>query len=113
MLVIWQWVESTTKGGEMLIPFMFYWKSQIAHIRVCHVRKIKFPIFPTNHKVQGNNLVYKLHGHAEDGIRQATTTIDLYIFFKESLIFVLIYQFFRVFVQFNCMNYNAKHWLVF
>jgi hypothetical protein len=50
---------------------------QIAYIHECHIRAIKFSMAPTNHKVQGNDLVYKLPKHAKDGIRQAIVTIEL------------------------------------
>jgi hypothetical protein len=41
------------------------------------VREIKFPMLPIEHRVHGNDLVYKLLEHAKDGIRQAMATIKL------------------------------------
>jgi hypothetical protein len=32
---------------------------------------------PANHKVQGNDLIYKLSEYVEDGIRHAIATIDM------------------------------------
>jgi hypothetical protein len=60
--------------GSSYVPLR---KSQTTHVHVCHVKAIKFPMFLADHRVQGNDLVYKLLEHAEDGIRQAIATIDL------------------------------------
>jgi len=32
---------------------------------------------PANHKVQGNDLIYKLSEYVKDGIRHAIATIDM------------------------------------
>lgn len=63
--------------GNLGSSYVLLRKSQTVHVHVCHVRAIKFLMFQTNHGVQGNDFVYKLPAHAEDGIRQAITTIDL------------------------------------
>jgi len=49
----------------------------VVFIRVCHIRVIKFPMLPANHRVQGNDLVYKLPEYAEDGIRQSIVAVKL------------------------------------
>jgi hypothetical protein len=40
-------------------------------------RAIKFPMLPTNHKVQGNDLVYKLLEYVENGISHSIAAIEL------------------------------------
>jgi hypothetical protein len=50
---------------------------EVFYIYVCHVRVFKFPMLPTYHKVQGNDLVYKLPKFAKDDIRQNITFIQL------------------------------------
>jgi hypothetical protein len=65
------------RWGNFESSYVLLQKSQTTHIHVCNVRAIKFPMFPMDHNVLGNDLVYKLLGDAKDGIRQAITTIDL------------------------------------
>ncbi len=51
-------------------------KSQVVVLDICNVKAIKFPMVLTSHRVQGNDLMYKLLQHVEDGIREAITTLD-------------------------------------
>jgi hypothetical protein len=50
---------------------------QTAYIHACRIKSIKFLMALANHRIQGNDIVYKLPEHAEDGIRQAIATIEL------------------------------------
>jgi hypothetical protein len=63
--------------GSSKSSYLLLRKSQIVYIHVCRVKAIRFPMLLANHRVQGNDLVYKLLKHDEDGIRQAIVTIDL------------------------------------
>jgi hypothetical protein len=65
------------KWGSSKSSYVLLRRSQIAYMHVCHVRAIKFPMLLAYHKVQGNDLVYKLPKHAKDGIKRAIAAIDL------------------------------------
>jgi hypothetical protein len=47
------------------------------YIHACHARVIKFPMALIDHRVQGNELMYKLPEHEEDGIRNVIVAIKL------------------------------------
>jgi hypothetical protein len=64
----WGWIKFT---------YVLLMQSCTTYIHACHVRVIKFPMLLANYKVQGNELVYKLSPHVEDGIRHATVSIEL------------------------------------
>ncbi len=64
------------KWGRSKFTYTLLKDFQTTYIHECHIRAIKFSMAPTNHKVQGNDLVYKLPKHVKDGIMQAITTIE-------------------------------------
>jgi hypothetical protein len=51
----WSWLKSS---------YVLLIRSQIAYIHACHVRTIKFPMALVDHKVWGNELLYKFLKHA-------------------------------------------------
>lgn len=65
------------KWGQLESTYVLLKDFQTTYIHVCHVRAIKFLMAPTNHRVQGNDLMYKLFKHVEDGIKQSIVAIEL------------------------------------
>jgi hypothetical protein len=64
------------KWGQSKHSYGFLKKSQVVVWDICNVRAIKFPMVPTSHRVQGNDPMYKLLHHVEDGIKEVITTLD-------------------------------------
>lgn len=50
--------------------------SKVAHIHAWQVRALKFPMEPQDHRVSGNDVVYRLGSHAETGIRSALASLS-------------------------------------
>jgi hypothetical protein len=63
--------------GKLDSSYVLLSRSHVVYIHVCHVRAIKFPMLPSNHKVHGNELIYKLSVHAEYGIKHVIASIEL------------------------------------
>jgi hypothetical protein len=65
------------KWGRSKYTYILLKHFKTTYIHECHIKAIKFLMAPTNHRVQGNDFVYKLPKHVEDGIRQAIVAIKL------------------------------------
>jgi hypothetical protein len=64
------------KWGRSESNYVLLRKGETIHLLASCVRAIKFPMFPAQHRVSGNDPVYTLPSHAADGINQAIA--DLY-----------------------------------
>ena len=56
--------------------YVLLWNSKVAHIHAWQVRALKFPMEPQDHRVLGNNVVYRLDSHAETRIRSALALLS-------------------------------------
>jgi hypothetical protein len=56
------------KYGTGIDTYVFLKKSKIAHVHVGDIRAVKFPMVPAEHRVSGNDPVYKLDGAVHERI---------------------------------------------
>jgi hypothetical protein len=64
------------RWGHFKNSYVFLRKYQVVVLDVYNVWAIKFPMVRINHQVQGNDLVYTLFEHVEDGIREAIDVLN-------------------------------------
>jgi hypothetical protein len=63
--------------GWTRFAYILLMHSQTTYVHACQVQIIKFPMLLADYKVQGNELVYELSTHEEDGIKHAIASIEL------------------------------------